>query len=161
MIDKTDEYDMVWISPAYTSRILFYYFYRTIRKLLSLAAARLIPWISLKCVAVSSLKRNIVEQNLHIHRQPPVSTFVSAVGSLSLLVSGVSGQGPDGGVTRGAEQVPVVPEHMLHRHPLPGEDSAAEQTLLGVTHVLQKTLLHLNPGYHRLAVLANGFSSGA
>ena len=71
------------------------------------------------------------------------------------------GQGPDGGVTRGAEQVPVVPEHMLHRHPLPGEDSAAEQTLLGVTHVLQQALLHLNPGYHRLAVLANGFSSGA
>ena len=67
-----------------------YYFYWTIRKLLSLAAARVIPWISLKCGTVSSLNRNTVEQNLHIHRQPPVSTFVSAVGSVCLLVSGVS-----------------------------------------------------------------------
>ena len=87
MIDKTDEYDMY---GCLQHKLAGYYFYRTIRKLLSLAAARLIPWISLKCITVSSLKRNIVEQNLHIHRQPPVSTFVSAVGSLSLLVSGVS-----------------------------------------------------------------------
>ena len=83
-----------------------------------------------------------------------------------LLLPGVKlppplGQGPDGDVRRGAEQVPVVSEHVLHRHPLPGEDSAAEQALLGVTHVLQQTLLHLNPGYDRLAVLVNGFSSGA
>ena len=82
------------------------------------------------------------------------------VGIRSVIVPPL-GQGPDGDVRRGAEQVPVVSEHVLHRHPLPGEDSAAEQALLGVTHVLQQTLLHLNPGYDRLAVLANGFSSGA